>query len=211
MAGRTKVEVRLADAEDAHANDPQRAEVLRRTRAFKSSWIELAEALNEVRADGAWKRWGFESFQDYARKELSLRDATVEKLLGSFAFLRKRAPEVLERDGTTMPIPTYQAVDFVRRAYDEERAPKEKVEEVFHKVIEEGTPLAAVTREYKDTVFPIDEKTRKERDAAGVRNVAKRLHELLGETKAVPKALRDEAREVLERLLDTVTDKKEAA
>jgi hypothetical protein len=208
---RTKVEARLTKAEDAHADDPLRAEVLRRTRRFKSSWIELAEALADVRAQASWKRWGFASFQDYTRKELSLRDATVEKLTGSFAFLRKRAPEVLERDGTTMPIPTYQAVDFVRRAYEEERAPKASVEEIFHKVIDEGAPLAAVSRAYKDTVFPIDDKTRKERDLAAVRNVAKRLYELLGETKAVPKPLRDEAREVLERLLEAVGDKRPQA
>ena len=163
-----------------------------------------------MRADDAWRRWGFESFQDYARKELSLRDATVEKLLGSFAFLRAR-PRGVERDGTTMPIPTYQAVDFVRRAFDEDRAPKQAVEEVFHKVIDEGAPLAAVTREYKDTVFPIDEKMRKERDAAGVKNVAKRLHELLEGSKVLPKALRDEAREVLERVLEAVSEKQEAA
>ena len=42
---RTKTEQALADQETAHADDPERAELLRRARHFKASWIELGEAL----------------------------------------------------------------------------------------------------------------------------------------------------------------------
>ena len=208
---RTKTDQQLADAEPRASDDPERQELLRRTRAFKASWIELAEALADVRRDSTWKRWGHDSFESYTRRELKLRAATVDKLLGSFAFLRKRAPEVLERDGTTMPIPTYQSVDFLRRASEEGEAPEETVDEIFHKVIDDAAPLGAVSRAYKDVVFPIPADERKNQDRAAVRNVAKRLHELLGDTKAVPKALASEVRAAIERVLEVVDEAQEAA
>ena len=61
-----------------------------------------------------------------------------------------------------------------------------------------------VARQYKDVVFPIDEKTRKKQDAAGVRNVAKRLRELLAETRAVPRRLAGEVSESLDKLLEAL-------
>ena len=102
--------------------------MLARARRFKNSWIELAEALTETRKNGAWKRWGYESFEDYAKKELHLRQETVDKLTGSFVFLQKRAPEVLRRDGLTASIPSYQSVDFLRRAESQEDPPRDVVD-----------------------------------------------------------------------------------
>ena len=55
---RTKTDAELAAAEAQHSDDPERAIVLRRARSFKSSWIELAESLSEVRRHGQWKSWG---------------------------------------------------------------------------------------------------------------------------------------------------------
>ena len=42
---RTKVDAALAASEQAHEDDPERAELLRRARRFKASWIDLAESL----------------------------------------------------------------------------------------------------------------------------------------------------------------------
>jgi len=139
-----------------------------------------------------------------------LRAATVDKLLGSFAFLRKRAPAVLDRDGTTMPIPTYQAIDFLRRA-EEAETTEETAGEIFRKVIDEGAGAGAIAREYGETIFPISDADKKKRDAAAVKNVAKRLYELLGETDAVSRALASEAQDVLARVLDAAAGAQKAA
>lgn len=208
----TKTDAAMADAEEAHADDPERAELLHRARRFKSSWLELAEALTEARKGGAWKRWGYESFEAYAKTELHLRQETVDKLTGSFLFLQRRAPEVLARDGVSAPIPSYQSVDLLRRAESKDDVPREKVQEIRKRVLEDGAPLPRISRELRDTVFPIDEGTRKQRDAAGLKNVASRLRELLGETRAVPKKLAGEVSSALERLLEALgTDEEEAA
>ena len=88
----TNVDRALAALEEQHADDPERVEVLRRTRRFKSSWLQLGEALSEVRRGKTWERWGYESLEAYAKAELKMRMDTVEKLTGSFMFLNKRAP-----------------------------------------------------------------------------------------------------------------------
>ena len=112
---------------------------------------------------------------------------------------------------STSTVPSYQAVDFLRRAEESEDAPREAIAEIRKRVLEEAAPAAAVSRAYKDVVFPIDESTRRARDTAGVKNVAKRLRELLDETKAVPRRLANDVAEALDRLLEAIEDKEEAA
>lgn len=188
---RTKTEAALAEAEATHADDPERAELLRRARRFKVSWIELAEGLTQAKRTGNWKEWGYDSFEAYAKSELRLKQETVDKLTGSYSFLQRRAPAVLSRDPISEPFPTYQAVDFLRRAEESDSAPREAVEDIRRRVIDEAAPLGAVSRTYRDVVFPVDEDTLVARDVAGVKNVAKRLRELLEATRAVGQRIAD--------------------
>ena len=208
---KTKVEAALAAAEAEHADDPDRVEILRRARLFKSSWLQLAEGLIEVRRAGHFKRWGYESLDQYAKAELHLRPETVEKLTGSFGFLKRRAPEVLERDGVAAPIPTYQAIDFLRRAEEQDEVPQETVKAVRARVLEDGAGLAVVAREYRDTVFPPSASERRDRDRSALKNVATRLHELLEETRVVPRKLAGEVGEALAELLEALGADEERA
>jgi hypothetical protein len=208
---RTKTEAALAHAEAAHADDPERVELIRSARRFKASWIELAEALTRAKRAAAWRRWGYESFESYARTELFLKQETVDKLTGSYSFLQRRAPAVLARDGLHEPVPSYQAVDFLRRAEEEGGAPREAVEAIRKRVLEDAAPAGAIARAYKDIVFPVDEQTRRARDVAGVKNVARRLRELLGETRVVPRALAAEVSRSIDRLLTAIGEREEAA
>jgi hypothetical protein len=208
---RTKTEAALADAEAAHADDPERADLLRRARQFKASWIELAEALTRAKRTRRWKSWGYASFEAYAKSELYIRQDTVDKLTGSYAFLQRRAPGVLERDAVREAVPSYQAVDFLRRAEASPSAPREAVEEIRRRVLDDAAPAAAVARAYRDVVFPIDDATRQARDAAGLKNVAKRLRELLGETRVVSRRLAGEVAAALDRLIEAVEANDEAA
>ena len=208
---KTKIDAALAEAEREHEGDPERADLLRRTRRFKASWIELAEALTESRRRGDFRRWGYESFEDYTRRELYLRQETVDKLTGSFLFLKKRAPEVLARDGLSRTIPSYQVVDFLRRAETESDAPESTVEQIRKRVLEEGAGLPSVVREFRDSVFPVDPGQKKERELSALLNVAKRLRELLDETEVVPRKLGSEVGKTLDRLLEMLRSAGERA
>jgi hypothetical protein len=208
---RTKTEAALADAERSHADDPERAELLARARRFKASWIELGESLTAIKRSSGWRDWGYESFEAYTRNELHIRQETADKLTGSYSFLKKRAPAVLERDALREPIPSYQAVDFLRRAEASEDAPKGAVEEIRKRVLEDGAPAATVVRAFGSVVFPLDEEQRQAREVAGLKNVAKRLRELLSGTRAVPKKLAGDVENALDRLLDALGHEEEAA
>ena len=45
---------------------------------------------------------------------------------------------------------------------------------IHKRVIDEGAPLSAVARQYRDAVFPLDEGQKRDRDVAGLKNVASR-------------------------------------
>jgi hypothetical protein len=87
---------------------------------------------------------------------------------------------------------------------EREDAPEEAVREIRRKVLEDNLPLPKVAREFKDVVFPVDETERRRRDAAGLKNVATRLRELLAETRVVPRRLAGEVSESLTRLLEAL-------
>jgi hypothetical protein len=209
----TKTDETMESAQQDYATtDPERALVIACARRFKSSWIELAGALTRVKRGGQWSLWGYDTFEHYAKSELHLRQETVDKLTGSYVFLQKRAPNVLERDGLSTPVPSYQAIDFLRRAEETDGVPREALGDIHRLVLEEGAPLASVARQYKDVVFPVSAEDRRARDAGSLRSATTRLRDLLPETKAVPKKLAAEVGATLERLLAALgNDAEEAA
>jgi hypothetical protein len=206
----TNVDRALAALEEKYKGDPDRVEVLRRTRQFKSSWLQLAEALSEVKREKHWERWGYDAFETYAKTELKLRGDTVEKLAGSYMFLHKRAPEVLQRDPLgDAPMPSYQAIDFLRRAEErvaeeDSTVPDATIVDIRKKVLEEGVPVATVARLYNDTLFPLPEAEKKEKDRAALKSHAAKLRELLETTSAVPKGLAKTVSTALDDLLAAV-------
>ena len=211
---RTKTDDMLADAELAHQHDPERAEMIARVRRFKASWFELGESLTQLKRDETYKRWGHASFEDYCKKELHLKRETADKLTGSFAFLRAKAPEVLRRDGREAPIPTYQAVDFLRRAEEESEAPEETLSEVRRIVLDEGAPIAKVSRIYREALFPLDAEEQSEKRMSSLQGAINRLIEQLAQARAdklVPERLSAEVEEPLARLAEHLGRKAQAA
>lgn len=210
----TNVDRALAALEEQHADDPQRATVLRLTRRFKSSWLELGEALSEVKRSKNWERWGHDSFDTYAKAELKLRPDTVEKLTGSYMFLHKRAPEVLQRDAMEA-VPSYQAIDYLRRVEEKAEAddsiPKETVTNVRKQILDDGVPLAKVARLYNDTLFPVSENDKRESDKKSLKSTATKLRDLLADTKAIPKPLASTLGEALDELLSQLSAEAKAA
>lgn len=211
----TNVDRALAALEEQHADDPERATMLRLSRRFKTTWIELGEALTRVKKAEAWKRWGYESFEAYAKTELKLRGDTVDKLTGSFMFLHKRAPEVLKRDPIETTLPSYMAIDYLRRveekAETDDSIPRAAVEEVRHKILDEGQPMAKVARLYKDTLFPTTEHQKKEAARKDIKKVATKLRDLLAETDAISKRISSTVDSALDELLSELTTEAKAA
>ena len=203
---RTRTDEVLAESEQEHADDPKRADMLARARRFKSSWLELGEALTELRRSGQWKHWGYDSFEDYAHKELHLRPDTADKLTASYGFLARSAPAVLQRNGLDQPIPSYQSVDFLRRAEEEDTAPPEAMAELRRRVIDEAAPLPALSRKYREVVFPVDEGSKKNQQQLALRSAARRLAELLASCADLPRQVVHETHAAIDRLLSALSE-----
>lgn len=195
----TKVDQELEDAEARFEDDPVRAGMVRAARRFKASWIELGEALTETKRKGTWKKWGFASFEEYAKKELHLRQETVDKLTGSFTFLKARAPEVLSRDALSESIPTYQAVDYLRKAHErsEEIEKPDVFSALYTKIVDDGVPLAKAKREFEPALFPRSVGEQKAKDETALRSMASRLLDMVRGSKV----LRADTRRELEHAL----------
>jgi hypothetical protein len=203
----TKTDRQMEDRLLAVQNDPERADTLAKARAFKRTWLELAEALTRVQHGSSWERWGYESFDAYCRKELHLRASTVAKLLGSYRFLESSAPRVLERarSSTEAPVPSLSAVEFVSKAADRGAADEETMEEIKTVAFEEGAEAALLSRRFKDVAFPEDDATRAERIRTSIVQTARKLATLIAEDGApVPKKLAIRVEETLGELMAAI-------
>lgn len=212
----TNVDKALAALEEQHSDDPERAGMLRLTRRFKASWLELGEALSETKRSKSWERWGYPSFDEYAKTELKLRADTVEKLTAGFMFLHKSAPQVLQRDPLEAPLPSYQAIDYLRRAEErvaeDESIPKEMIADVRKKILDDNAPLATVARLYNDTLFPVSDHDKRESAKKSIKTTAAKLRDLLAESDAVSKQIASTLGDALDELLsELAADKKKAA
>jgi hypothetical protein len=211
----TSVDRALAALEEQHADDPERATMLRLTRRFKSSWLELGEALSEAKRAKLWERWGHDSFESYAKNELKMRLDTVEKLTGSYMFLHKRAPEVLRRDPLES-LPSMKAIDYLRKV--EERAEEEPdtiseatLVDVRKQILDDNVPVGKVAKLYNDTLFPQSDNQKRESEKKAIKSTATKLRDLLADTNAVPKRLASTVGEALDELLSEVSGRAKAA
>lgn len=209
----TKVDAALAAAERRHAKDPERAELIARARRFKASWIELAEALSSCQKGQRYTEWGFVSFEEYYRKELHLKTATVNKLVGSYAFLRRSAPEILERDGLGEPIPSIQTIDFLRRAeeaIESGQAPSDLLSEVRRAVFDDSLSLGKLNRQFKESLFPSDADVEQRKRRKEMLRLVQKLVEMLEMLRdTVPDTVIAEAEHALRGLADVLPKEEE--
>jgi hypothetical protein len=147
--------------------DGLRLELVRRARSFKRTWVDMAEALVRVRTQGAYKAWGYQDFHAYCAVELQLKQATVEKLTGSFSALERHAPNVLDRDGLAKQIPAMDCVDYFARALADpaslpakersQRAatpPPEVMDDLRKAVFEEQLPVSQLRKKFDPILKP---------------------------------------------------------
>jgi hypothetical protein len=182
----------LAEALEAEGADELRVHVVRRAREFKRSWVMMAEALVEVRNRESYLDWGYEDFYTYCSIVLQLKQATADKLTGSYVALKRHAPSVLKRDGLNERIPTCDAVDYFAKALQKnpsndggERAVAEEVvDELRHAVFEEGAPLSDLRKRFNPVFNPkpagAEQMDTLRRATAAVRRLERTIEEIEG-------------------------------
>lgn len=203
----TKTDRIMEDAMLAAAGDPERVEALDRARAFKRSWIELAESLTGIYDRRSYEKWGYSTFELYCRKELHLKPSTVQKLLGSFRFLQTNAPRVLERtpEQAAVPVPSVQAVEFVAKAVERGAAGEEELEKIQTAAFDDGVSAPLLKRRFKEIAFPVSDDERRDKLRNQLASTARRLASLVAEPDApVEHEVAVMVEETLGRLLDAL-------
>jgi len=204
----TKTDMMMEDRMLAVSADPVRADTLAKARAFKRTWLELAEALSKVSEAKLWEKWGFSDFDAYCRKELHLRGSTVAKLLGSYRFLETSAPRVIERartDHYEAPIPSIATVEFVEKATAAGHADEETLRTITKAAFDDGLEKPMLAKKFGELVFPVTKQEQKEKLRAAIASTARRLSALIAENGApVPKQLAIKVEETIGELLEAV-------
>lgn len=205
----------LAEALEAEGADELRVHVVRRAREFKRSWVNMAEALVEVRNRESYLDWGYEDFYSYCSLELQLKQATADKLTGSYVALQRHAPAVLKRDGLNERIPTCDAVDYFAKALrkdakhdaDDERAVDSGVvDELRQAVFEEGAPVTELRKRFNPVLNPKPEGAEQmdaiRRATATARRLERMLEEIDGLRRPTVRATLDSLETLREELTD---------
>jgi hypothetical protein len=164
--------------------DPRRLELLRRARRFKRSWIDMAEALVELRVSRHFESWGYADFYEYCAEELLIKRRTVDKLTGNFTTLERHAPEIL-RGGDDQRIPTFDSVDYFARALSANEgghAPAPEVlDELRTAVFEEGKPLTSLRRKFNSVLYAKSEPEQALENLSRAHSAAERLGAMLAD------------------------------
>lgn len=187
------------------AANPERAELIARARRFKAGWVELAQELSACQREQRYTAWGYASFEEYFRKELRLKTMTVNKLVGSYSFLKKARPEVLERDGIENEFPSLPSIDFLRRTEEAREVgavSEDLAAEVRRAALDDTLPIGKLARQFGEVVFPTDaEVEKRKRERRAMRLISQTLGALDDLQDSVPDWALGSARGALQALL----------
>ncbi len=186
-----------------------RMEVVSRARAFKRSWVDMAEALVEVRSQGYHKRWGYETVHGYALEELNIKRSTVDKLTGSYQALEQQVPHVLQWDGVAQSMPELDAVEYFARAVDPPAPkngaapappPREVIDELKQAIFEDQVGSPSLRRRFNPILNPKPETDAKRELLTRVQSSARRLEQMLSEIEGLSEERVEQVTNALEEL-----------
>ena len=148
---KTKSLERLEEKMGGIEEDSIRYKVLQCAKNFKTSWIELGQALYSVWKDKAYREWGYLTFDAYTQKEIGIKKTTAMKLLKSYYFLEKEEPVYLQKEHSelqdTAAVPSYESVNLLRLAKNKNTLDKDDYQRFRKDVLEKGKDALQVKRD----------------------------------------------------------------
>lgn len=129
-----------------------RYRVLETCRRFKTTWIELGQALFQANRDKSYMEWGFLTFEGYCSQELGIKKGTALKLLRSYQFLEDEEPKALEQalnGPATEKYPDLDSVHLLRLAKNNKNIDEKDYERIRKKVMEDVREPDDVRKEVK--------------------------------------------------------------
>jgi len=183
---RTKSLERIEEKMEGLENDSVRHRILESVKNFKTSWIELGQALYSVWRDKLYKQWGYSKFDYYTSKEIGIKKQTAMKLLRSYYFLEKEEPAYLDKGYTkeadAAKLPNYEAVDVLRMAKNKKTLDYDDYRHMKKNVFEKGKDAAEVKKELTSLIKEREElepeEAREKRKQASLKRMVSTLKNL---------------------------------
>lgn len=201
-----RIEERMSGLEE----NSMRRRILECAKNFKTSWVELAQALYAAWKDKLYKEWGYLTFDAYTSKEIGIRKQTALKLLKSYHFLEKEEPEYL-KDYSQSPdvsrLPNYESVNILRIAKNKSCIDKGDYFKLRKDVLETGKDAGEVKKDLtaliKQTEELEPEEARNKRRIAVIKRLLRILKTLKGDlevSKLVPSGMIKEVGALIDRI-----------
>jgi len=188
-----------------------RYQILESAKNFKTSWVQLGQALYAVWKDKLYKEWSYSSFDAYTAREIGIKKQTALKLLRSYYFLEKEEPQYLRKDyaqtSSVAGLPNYESIDLLRRAKDRRVLDNEDYASLKKAIFEKGQDAGQIRKDLtvlmrqREELEP-DEARRKRKFAVLKRflGILKSLKEEAEASKLLPSPLIKEASELIKKL-----------
>jgi len=188
-----------------------RSQIREHSKNFKTSWVNLGQALYSVWKDKVFYAWGYDKFEYYVEQEVGLPKQLSVKLLKSYFFLEQEEPDYLKREFNEMraasQIPSYEAVNVLRLARQNKALFKDDYLKLKRDVFDKGKNassirqnLAALLKERK----PVDPKEEQEkRNEAAIRKLVNALNAFKNDIevlKFIPDEITEEVQELMAKL-----------
>ncbi len=187
------IEQKMADV----GEDSLRYKILSSAKNFKTSWIELGQALYSAWKDKLYKDWGFLTFDAYTSKEIGIRKNTALKLLKTYYFLEKEEPQLINKGYVdtkdASEVPSYESVDVLRLAKKKQMLDEDDYRRFRKDVLEKGRDAREVKKDLTALIKQREElepeEARKKKREATIRRLLSALKSLKREievTKVLP-------------------------
>ena len=167
-----------------------RFQILQNAKSFKTSWIDLGQALYSAWKDKLYKDWGFMTFDAYTSKEIGIRKNTAIKLLKTYYFLEKEEPHLLNKEYVktkdAAEVPSYESVDVLRLAKKKQLLDEDDYRRFKKDIFEKGRDGREVK---KDLTALIKQREELEPDEARKKKREMTIRRLLSSLKSLKREL----------------------
>ena len=197
------------------SSDLIRQELVDHVKSFKTSWVNLGQALYPVWKDKFFYTWGYDKFEDYVQRELGMQKSTALKLLKTYFFIEQEEPDYLKKDFSeqrdAIQVPGCDEVNVLRLARQKKELTRDDYNELKQSVFEKGKNAGAVRKDLVSMMKerkPVDpEEERENRNEASLKKLVNALRSFEADMevlKLAPAELLEEAKALLGKLEEQI-------
>jgi hypothetical protein len=144
---------------------------------FKTSWLNLAQALYAISRDKLYEYWGYEKFEHYVEREIGMKKSLAQKLVKTYAFVEQQEPAYLKEEyfeeRQANAVAELDAISVLRQAKDKKEITRQDYQElrrqVFDKARQAGLVRKDLTAIMKERRHVDPDEEREQRKAAALR------------------------------------------